>query len=319
MKYLICAIIAVAAASNSYAQTNPLLGQYFQNLHVYNPALTGINDPVEINMGIRRQWGGFEGSPRTVYLSASGNLQNLTNLKQDERTEVRSGIKHGVGMYLLSDKQGPYKQTEMAIMYAVHVPITSELFLAMGASPSLYNAKVDMSDIWVKDMTNDHAYQSMVANGSSATHLHANLGLSLYSSRFYISFAMAEAINMQVSGNKDVNQLDGSMRQHILGGYRFKLQNEIELIPNAFFRLDNRKPLFFEGGMRARYKENYWVGVSVRNDQTYVGLLGFSFQDRFRIGYSYEYKTRDISRYSNGTNEINLGMRLSKFGKSSMF
>lgn len=319
MKSIFCALIAIAGVTQINAQTNPLLGQYFQNMHVYNPAHAGINDAVEINMGVRQQWGGFDGAPRTVYVSASGNLRNFANLKQDEQSEVKKGMKHGAGMYLVSDKQGPYKQTEMSVMYAVHVPLTSDLNLAFGASPSVYNAKVDMSEIWVKDMTNDQAYQSMVANGSSTTYLHLNLGWSLYSSRFYVSYAMAEAVKKPVSGNKDLGQKDGSMRHHILAGYRIKLQNEIELIPNAFVRTDNRKPLFFEGGMRARYKENYWLGLSARNDHTYIGMLGFTFQDRFRVGYSYEYKTRDISNYSNGTNEINLGMRLSKFGKSSIF
>ncbi|MEX1241755.1 MAG: type IX secretion system membrane protein PorP/SprF [Cyclobacteriaceae bacterium] len=310
MKHILCALTAVLIHTSSHAQTNPLLGQYFQNLQVYNPAHAGMNDYLDINMGIRQQWAGFEGSPTTMYLSANGILKFNKIQNTTAEGTVKPGFKHGLGGYLLSDKQGPYKQSEISLAYAAHVPLTPDLYLSMGASPGVYNARVDMSDVWVKDMANDQTYQSMMANGSSNTYLHVNMGLSLYSKAFYLSYSMAEAAKVSLSGNKDISQWGDQVRHHILGGYRFNLENGFELMPNAFIRLDQTKPAFYEGGVRARYQKNYWVGASYRNDNTYVGMLGFTFNDKYRLGYSFEYKTRDISRYSNGTHEINLGMRL---------
>ena len=320
MKRIIFALTALVLYTSSHAQTNPLLGQYFQNLQVYNPAHTGMNDYLDINAGIRQQWAGFEGSPSTMYLSANGILKfNKAQNLASERA-AKPGFKHGVGGYVLSDKQGPYKQSEVSLSYAAHVPLAQDLYLSVGASPGIYNAKVDMSDVWVKDMANDDTYQSMIANGSSNTYLHVNMGLALYSKAFYLSYSMAEAAKVSLSGNEDISQSENQMRHHILGGYRFYLKNNFELMPNAFIRLDQTKPAFYEGGVRARYQENYWIGASFRNDNTYVGMLGFTFNDKYRLGYSFEYKTKDISRYSNGTHEINLGLRLfNNGGPASMW
>lgn len=320
MKNIICAFTALLIYTSTSAQTNPLLGLYFQNLQVYNPAHAGMNDYLDINMGIRQQWAGFDGSPRTLYLSANAMLK--FNKLEDLSTEstVKPGLKHGVAGSLLSDKQGPYEQSEISLAYAAHVPLTQDLYLSMGASPGIYNAKVDMSDVWVKDMANDQTYQSMIVNGSSNTYLHVNMGISLYSKAFYLSYSMAEAAKVSLSGNKDISQEGDQMRHHILGGYRIDLKNSFELMPNAFIRFDQTKPAFYEGGIRARYQQNYWLGASFRNDNTYVGMLGFTFNDKYRLGYSFEYKTKDISRYSNGTHEINIGLRLfNHSGSASMW
>ena len=313
MKNIISAIAALLIYTSASAQTNPLLGQYFQNLQAYNPAHAGMNDYLDINMGIRQQWAGFEGSPRTLYLSANGILK----FNRSTESTAKPGFKHGLGGYLFSDKQGPYKQSEISLAYAAHVPLTSDLYLSLGASPAIYNAKVDMSDVWVKDMANDQTYQSMIANGSSNTYLHVNMGISLYSKNFYFSYSMAEAAKVSLSGNEEISD---QMRHHILGGYRIDLENNFELMPNAFIRFDQTKPAFYEGGIRARYQENYWLGACYRNDHTYVGMLGFTFNDKYRLGYSFEYKTKDISRYSNGTHEINIGLRLfNHAGSASMW
>ncbi len=58
------------------------------------------------------------------------------------------------------------------------MPLTSEMYLSKGAPPGIFNAKVDLADIWVKDMANDPVYQSLIQNGSSNTYLHMNLGMS---------------------------------------------------------------------------------------------------------------------------------------------
>lgn len=309
MKRLISALFALVIFTSSYAQTNALLGQYFQNMQAYNPAHTGMNEHLDLNLGMRQQWAGFDGAPKTFYLGANG-VVNFNKSKIASDSGQAPGLKHGFGGYLLSDKQGPYKQSEISLTYAVHVPISKHTYLSMGASPSIYNAKIDLSEIIVKDMNVDPVYQSLLKNGSSNTYLHLNVGLSLYSKNYYISYSMMEAANARISGNKDISQEENSMRHHILGGYRFKLSGNMELMPNTFIRFDQTKPTLMELGLRARYLEKYWTGLSVRNDKTIIGMLGFTFNDNVKFGYSYEYKTGDISNYNSGTHELNLGLRL---------
>ncbi|MEL6561772.1 MAG: type IX secretion system membrane protein PorP/SprF, partial [Bacteroidota bacterium] len=77
-----------------------------------------------------------------------------------------------------------------------------------------------------------------------------------------------------------------------------------ELIPNAFLRSEVNQPFFFEAGVRARYNKNVWFGASYRNDQSYVGMLGFEISDYVNLGYAYEFKRSEFENFNNGSHEI---------------
>lgn len=319
MKYSICIVLVLCITGLSKAQTNPVLGQYFQNMPAYSPAMAGMNDNLEITVGLRQQWAGFEGAPRTFYLGANGVLGAKKRTMVDPRAipndtaamrTSKPGIKHGVGGNLMAMQQGAFKQNEMSLLYAVHVPVAANTYLSLGMSASIYNEKVNTLDAWVKDQVNDQLYLSLLQNGSSNTYLHLNTGLSLYSNRYYISYSMMEATSTFISGNKEVNKDNRSLRHHIVGGYRFLLSDKWELLPNTFVRIDQSKPTFYEGGLRARYNRNMWAGLSYRNDKTVVAMLGMIFNNKIRFGYAFEYTGADISRYNQGSHEIVLGLKL---------
>lgn len=304
MKKIITALFLVMAGG-AFAQTNPLLGQYLQNIQFYNPAMTGMNNATDINLGLRRQWAGFQGSPSTSFLSVNARLNSGANLR----------VNQGVGGYVMSSSQGPYKQTEVALMYAVHVPIARDVQLSLGASPNIYSSRVDLSSVWVKDL-NDATYQNLLMNGTTNTYFHLNLGMSLYATNYFVSYSLSGAANAVLAGNKLINETDNQMRHQVMAGYRFYLANQVELMPNTFVRIDPAMKTFWEAGLRARFQEKYWVGASWRNDNTWVGMLGFTFQDKYRIGYAFEYKTQGITNYNNGTHEINIGMRVFNHAKT---
>lgn len=308
MKKLIYIIFAVSIFQTAHGQTNSLLGQYFQNLPAYNPGHAGMNDYLDITAGYRQQWAGFKGAPKTMYISAYGVL----NSGSKEKTTPT--IKHGVGGFILVDKKGFFKQTEGALVYAVHIPLFGKTYMSAGMSASIYNGKIDLSGVWVKDQAIDDTYQSLVVDGASSTFIHLNTGVTMYSDKYYISYAIMEAADLLISGNDEVNYDKSPFRQHIMAGYRFQVREDIELIPNTFVRIDQNKPTLYELGLRARYNQNTWVGASYRNDKTIVGMFGFSINNKYNFSYAYEHKFADISNYSSGSHELVLGVRL--FNKS---
>src|SRR5690606_29174698 len=106
-----------------------------QNMPAFNPALAGANDFLDLRMGVRQQWMGFEGAPSTLYLSGYGTLggyKQQAHQRHSLRTEQpapansmsrASMIKHGLGANLQMDEQGPFQQMEFNLNYAVHVPV----------------------------------------------------------------------------------------------------------------------------------------------------------------------------------------------------
>jgi type IX secretion system PorP/SprF family membrane protein len=311
----------------SFAQTNEIAGQYYQNLPAYNPAHTGMNNFLDVNMGFRQQWVGLNGSPKNIFLSAYGILRankkksrvegdNLTNNSGTSEPEMFR--KHGLGGYIMSNAQGSYKQREIAITYAYHIPVMRTTYVSVGMSPSLYAEKIDMTDYTVKDQLSDASYQSLLMKGNSYSSLQLNIGASVYSEKFYLSYSMRQAGKLSLNGNREIFSSYVTKRHHIMGGIVFHANEKIDIIPNTFVRLDATRPALFELGVRARYNQSVWTGLSYRNDRTIVGAFGILYKKQYKFSYAYEHKnlglSKDfgISNTSGGTHEFMIGMQVFK-------
>ncbi len=314
--------------SGAYGQGRALLGQYFQNLPAFSPALTGANDYLDIKTGFRKQWAGFDGAPTTGYISAYSPLRIKANefkqnsLRGSTNSKYWKGgatdkprVRLGIGGYVLVDDRGPFQETEAMLNFAVHVPISTKTYLSLGTSAGISNAKVDLADITVVDNINDQTFLSFVNNGNSNNFLNVNAGIAVHSDGFYLSYSAMQLAKSLLSGNEEVNNDGASLRHHILGGYRFFLNDKWELIPNTFIRIDESQPFFFEAGARFRYNKNVWFGASYRNDESAVGMLGFAFNDVINFGYSYEFKSSDFNNFNNSSHELVLGFRLFNYSK----
>lgn len=323
------AIAIVFSVSISQAQDKILLDQYFQNLPAFNPALTGSNDFLDVRMGYRQQWMGFDGAPRTMYLSGYGALNNKeapsfqrhsirTSGLNDNSSKPVSGIpalKQGVGGNLEIDEQGPFSQTEVNLNYAVHIPISYRTYLSFGLAPGIYNAKVDFNKVDVKDAETDPTYQDLLGNGESSTFFQLSGGISLYSDRFYAAYSMMELTHSLISGNETLNNDGGSVRHQVMGGYRFYLNQDFEFVPNAFVRMEKAMPLLWDAGARVQYKGQFWMGASYRNDNSLIGMVGLLYNDMIRIGYSYGHKTSGTDTFSSGSHELVLGIQFFNHSK----
>ena len=56
-----------------------------------------------------------------------------------------------------------------------------------------------------------------------------------------------------------------------------------------------------------KYNKRFWGGVSYRAGDAIVGIVGLELFNGVRIGYSYDFTTSRISKYSSGSHEITVG------------
>jgi len=59
------------------------------------------------------------------------------------------------------------------------------------------------------------------------------------------------------------------------------------------------------------YDKLYWLGINFRPGESLGGYLGITYNDRWRLGYSYDYTINSLSAISNGSHEVMLGFVLS--------
>jgi len=321
-------IVLLAMGTDSFGQGKVVLGQYFQNLPAFSPAFTGANDYLDIRTGFRKQWAGFDGAPSTAFLSVytpirlkknpykANSLRSSTNAQYykggdiNRKSGSKGDTKLGIGGYILLDDQGPFQELESMLSFAAHIPVAQRTYLSLGVSGGLMNSKVDLEDITVVDDINDQTFLSYVNNGASNSFFNLNASIGLHSESFYVSYSAMQLTRSFISGNDQVNNEGATIRHHILGGVRLFAGEKWELIPNAFLRSEVNQPFFYEAGVRARYNKNLWFGGSYRNDQTFVGMLGFALNDKINFGYAYEFKNSDFDNFNSGSHEIILGIRL---------
>ena len=309
---------------SAIGQGRILLGQYFQNLPVFSPSLTGANDYLDIKTGYRQQWSGLEGSPQTFFTGAYGAIipekytTRRVSKKISEATAIEEAnlkretpLKIGVGGYVLSDKQGPFRQQEGLLNAAVHVPVSVRTYISLGFSTGISNAKIDLSDITLRNQVNDQTYRSFLQNGASNTFLNLNAGISLYSDHYSISYGLMNMSRVMLDGNYDVNNDNGRLRHHVLASYRIDLNERMELISSVFLRLDPALETLYDLNVRWRYQKNLWLGLSYRNDSSVIGMLGLDIKDWITLGYAYELNGGD-NNINNDSHEIVLGAKLRK-------
>ncbi len=331
-KNLIIIGILLLTSFQVIGQGNAILGQYFQTLPVFNPSFAGANDFLDIRTGFRKQWAGFAESPATGFLSVYSPIN--TNFRPASQNSLRASknphfykggktetgrVKLGVGGYVLVDNQGPFVENDYIGSFSVHVPIKEGTFLSLGTSFGISSARIDFARITLEDEINDPTFNALINNGGANIFSSISAGLGLYSESYYFGYSTHQLSRKLISGNDDVNNEGANIRHHILAGYRFFLSYKWELIPNTFFRIGGSQPLFFEVGGRIRYQKRISVGLSFRNDETYVANFGMELNDTFNFGYSFDFKNTDFNNFNSGSHEVIIGIRLFNNSKYTSF
>src|SRR6185295_3501783 len=84
-KTLLTIGLFVCIAGTVIAQQRPHYTQYILNNYILNPALSGIENYIDVKTSYRDQWVGLNGAPKTFYLTIHGPIG-----KKDYKTSSTS-------------------------------------------------------------------------------------------------------------------------------------------------------------------------------------------------------------------------------------
>lgn len=321
IKLLIVFAFLVLSVSTAYSQGGIFLSQYYQNMPGFNPGLTGATDYLDIRTGTRQQWVGFEGAPKTYFVAANGVIRPAVNPYRKNSLRVSqpgpaesssmsySKVKWGIGGYVLKQEQGPFSQMVTNFNMASHIAVAERTYLSLGVAGGISNYRVNVSEITVSDQINDATYQQFVANGFNNTYANLSTGLTLYSDKYYIGVSALQLSRALLSGNEMLNSEANGRLFHVVGGYRFYFQ-KFDLVPNVNVRMEASQPMIVDVGARLRYNKMVFGGLSVRNDQSVIGLVGVDITEKINFTYSLESKVGQNADVTNGSHEIILGLKL---------
>lgn len=323
---MFCGILA-------FGQQEFQTSQYLQNLYVLNPAASGLTDYVDINLGYRQQWAGFQGAPQTYYVTGNSLIgkggigsNRIFALRvsdpyistDDKEVDVDNDgaivnrkVRHAVGASFMVDKAGAFRNNTGGISYAVHVPMSEKVNFSAGIKASLNNLVFDRTQ--ANTLTNDAVLNNFGNGNASTNYLGASLGLLMYGDNFYAGYSTGNLFNNELSlENVTSSQSVSQIHHYVSGAYRFALSENVGLTPATMIKLTKGAPASFDATAKLDLQRKFWLGFSVRPQDAFVTFIGVRVSNVFNISYSYDYTTSNLAKVSNGSHEFVLNIMLGK-------
>lgn len=329
-KYLFAAALFCVGKS-ALAQQRPHYTQYILNNYILNPALTGIENYIDVKVSGRDQWVGLDGAPRTAYLTVHGPVG-----KKDLKTTATSFSvpgenprgsaywenytasepHHGVGLTVINDQTGLLSRFSGTVSYAYHLGLSSGMNLSAGFAGGISKISYDRS----KATPNNPADPALGNADGIINKIRPDIsaGLWLYSADYFVGLSAQQIIPQKITFADDAGY-GGKLIPHLFAtaGYRFLLNDDINVLPSVMLKYvtGSTDKMQFDLNTKAQYRDLLWVGGSYRWKDGYAAMAGLNIANSFNVGYAYDFTTTPLNTASKGTHELIIGFLIgNKYG-----
>jgi type IX secretion system PorP/SprF family membrane protein len=327
--------LALGITTVTFGQQMPQFSQYLRNQYMVNPGAAGMYDFVDVTLGGRMQWMGFENAPMSSYIYASSSLSKRTRTRHNpalrtsngpiRNPEIKTGkLKHALGGMFVADQYGAFRQLKGALTYALHLPVARDYNLSFGANVGMSNRAFIKERAQTLNMMDpslgytDDTYDTY-AQSSSLNTIDIGAGLYFYSKKLFIGVSADQLTRDFISFGNGTANFDPTMHVNFTAGYKFTLSDNLTLMPALLAKYMYPAPTTLEGSLQLEYKEWLWFAISYRqgvggfnNPDAVVGMAGLNISKRFKFGYSFDYSISQFNQYSAGGHELVLGLMLGR-------
>jgi type IX secretion system PorP/SprF family membrane protein len=283
-RFLIIVILSISVYNGSSQNLFPVYSQYMFNGLALNPAYAGSRDVLNITLGYRNQWVGFDGAPVTQTLSAHSPLRN---------------DKVALGIFLQNEQIDVRNNTSMYLNYAYRMNMGGGL-LSLG----LKGGGVIRSANWSRLSVNDPGDDVFNDPGSRNMLPNVGFGVYYYTDRYYIGASVPFFLSDSTKNGKAVSYHDMQNYNYLLSGGLIAGNGFVKLKPNFLLKYNNINPIQLDVNLSLIFTDLLWVGASYRIENALVGLVKVQLNEQFRIGYTYDYSLGQLNQFNNGSHEI---------------
>jgi len=298
----VLALVAILLTfNNAKAQQDATYTQYMFQPLVYNPAYAGSRGNISGTAIYRSQWADIEGAPTTVSVGVHGKMGQGNS---------------AIGLWIENDQTGFSNKIRAYVNYAYHIPFNRGK-LSLGIQGGMLNFSDKRSKAIVQDPT-DPTFGADVNNGTAPNF---GAGIYYYSEDFFVGASVPHLLNTTINGNG--SSLDNyTQARHFFAtaGVVIPLGVNVKFRPTALLKFVEsttdvdvnaqvQAPLQLDATAHFLFKDALWVGAAVTTGtddplESIDFLIEYQFNQRFRLGYSYDYPLTDINAE---THEFMLG------------
>jgi len=312
-KYSLLILLAIAALGVK-AQNRKNIINFSQVQQYFNPAFTGHEGSV-LKSFYRNQWTGFEGAPRTLFVSAELDLADFVawrdgNMAVEPAVTNNSllGAKNALGISLLHDSFGPFRESQVFMNYSSRVRLSEKLALRAGAGISYNFTSLDYTSLTM-DQESDPEYQDLIISDNKADKVDVNVGIMLTAEDYYLGYSLQDATKGKILSENDYYYRTFETQHVVQAGYRKGLSDQFGVVVNGMYRYDAKLKESVEAQVKGVFNNTVWVGAGYRQNLAY-SLMAGALLNKVKIGYAYEAATGNAHGINKGSNEIMLTYNL---------
>jgi type IX secretion system PorP/SprF family membrane protein len=332
MKKLSLLLVGTCFYLMAFSQAKPSYTQYILNNYILNPAITGIENYVDVKLSVRNQWTGINGAPTTNYFTIQGPIGkgdlrtsatsfsapgDNSNPRSPEywKEYTTSPPHHGIGLTVVNDKAGYLNRWSIAATYAYHKPLSVRTTLAAGFSLGMSSVNLDRSKIEWGNLNPNDAAIGYASGELKKIMPELGAGLWLYSARYFMGISVLNVIPGKARFVK--NETYGTYytpNYFFTAGYRIALGTQVSLLPSFMIQYWQPQLTGIHVNAKLQYEDLLWLGASYRHSDLvagYSGMAGVNISKTFNVSYSYEAATTSrLSAYTGNTHELMFGFIL---------
>lgn len=311
---LTCSFLTCISAS-LFAQQDAQFSQYMFNGLYLNPGYSGIEGVMRGTLIHRTQWLGYR---PTEY---GGTAPNSQVLSATTKLPENYG---GAGLYILMDRLGPIRNTDVQLSYAYHLKIKDGT-LGLGLRGGIYSQRLS-TDYYKVIHTQDPIYTYLKEEDKfSQMRPDVTAGIWYNTKKYYggVSFTHIPKAKFTMGfGDSISSRLVNHM--YITGGYNLLLGTNIVITPSALIQTDLNELTYLFGGL-ATYNNKIWAGLNLRqslaqreaskkgktlsNDDIilYLGINVLKDKrgnDALRFGYAFDFVTSGVNAKKRTSHEV---------------
>lgn len=291
---VVLALVSVLLTFNEVsAQQDATYTQYMFQPLVYNPAYAGSRGNFSGTTIYRSQWADIEGAPTTVSLGVHGKMGQGNS---------------AIGFWVENDQTGFSNKIRAYVNYAYHIPFNRGK-LSLGIQGGMLNFSSKGADAQVLD-PDDPIWVNV--NGTAPNF---GAGIYYYSEDFFVGASVPHLLNTTINGNgSSLDNYTQARHYFATAGVVIPLGVNVKFRPTALLKFVEsttdvdvnaqiQAPLQLDATAHFLFKDALWVGVAVSTGtnnplESIDFLIEYQFNQRFRLGYSYDYPLTELNAES---------------------
>lgn len=267
-----------------------------------NPGYSGSQNAIDIQGIFRDQWMGFDNAPNTQQFS----IHSPFNLFEK---------KHGVGLVILNDEIGFYKNVGLKASYAYRKDVgQGELGTGFGVG-FVNNVLSDVN--WITPETDTDPSIPVGGDDNTPMVFNIDIGAFYQTEKLYLGISASNINKPSVKFDEfkgtSASENYPFVKPHfyITAGYYYQLLNPLfEIEPSMLIKSDGVSTQLDITALM-HYNKRFFGGLSYRTVDAVSAIFGMDFQNGIKFAAAYDFTTSQISNATSGSFEFMLGYSFS--------